>query len=137
MPLLNICDCLENKLANLYPQEWLENSVSVAKLCTFDLSELSYQYPAEILPAKYTPSEYLRVLVEQGIQKRFLNGVSDSIRATIEKELKLIHEQAYEYFFLTDKGNSKNSFILLNQRFIICWSISDKQFVNTAKPTLV
>jgi error-prone DNA polymerase len=90
-----------NKLANLYPQEWLENSVSVAKLCTFDLSELSYQYPAEILPAKYTPSEYLRILVEQGIQKRFLNGVSESIRATIEKELKLIHEQAYEYFFLT------------------------------------
>lgn len=90
-----------NKLANLYPKEWLDNSVLVANLCTFDLSELSYQYPAEILPAKYTPSEYLRVLVEQGIGKRFPNGLSKSIRATIEKELKLIHEQAYEYFFLT------------------------------------
>jgi error-prone DNA polymerase len=90
-----------SKLANLYPKEWLDNSVLVAKLCTFDLSELAYQYPAEILPAKYTPSEYLRILVEEGIQKRFPDGVSQGIRATIEKELKLIHEQAYEYFFLT------------------------------------
>jgi error-prone DNA polymerase len=90
-----------NKLANLYPTKWLDNSVLVSKLCTFDLSELSYQYPAEILPSKYTPSEYLRILVEEGIQKRFANGVSQSIRDIIEKELKLIHEQAYEYFFLT------------------------------------
>ena len=90
-----------NKLANLYPTEWLDNSVLVAKLCTFDLSELAYQYPAEILPSKYTPSEYLRILVEQGIQERFPNGVSQGIRDIIEKELKLIHEQAYEYFFLT------------------------------------
>jgi error-prone DNA polymerase len=90
-----------NKLANLYPTEWLDNSVLVSKLCTFDLSELAYQYPAEILPSKYTPSEYLRILVEQGIQERFPNGVSQSIRDIIEKELKLIHEQAYEYFFLT------------------------------------
>jgi error-prone DNA polymerase len=89
------------KLANLYPKEWLDNTVLVANLCTFTMSELSYQYPAEILPAEYTPAEYLRVLVEKGIKKRFQNGVSDSIRGTIEKELKLIHEQAYEYFFLT------------------------------------
>nr|WP_297348732.1 error-prone DNA polymerase [uncultured Glaciecola sp.] len=90
-----------NKLANLYPKEWLDNSVLIAKLCTFDLSELAYQYPAEILPAKYTPSEYLRILVEEGIQKRFPHGASQGIRDIIEKELKLIHEQAYEYFFLT------------------------------------
>lgn len=90
-----------NKLANLYPQEWLDTSVRIAKLCTFDLSELAYQYPAEILPSHYTPSEYLRVLVEQGIQTRFPNGLSIRIRSIIEKELKLIHEQAYEYFFLT------------------------------------
>ena len=90
-----------SKLANLYPKEWLDNSVLVANLCTFDLAELSYQYPAEILPAKYTPSEYLRVLVEKGIGKRFPKGLSQDIRAIIEKELKLIHEQAYEYFFLT------------------------------------
>jgi len=90
-----------NKLANLYPKEWLDNSVLIAKLCTFDLSELAYQYPAEILPAKYTPSEYLRILVEDGIQKRFPDGASQRIREIIEKELKLIHEQAYEYFFLT------------------------------------
>jgi error-prone DNA polymerase len=90
-----------NKLANLYPKEWLDNSVLIAQLCTFDLSELAYQYPAEILPAKYTPSEYLRILVEEGIKKRFPDGASRRIRDIIEKELKLIHEQAYEYFFLT------------------------------------
>ncbi|MBF7073329.1 error-prone DNA polymerase [Glaciecola sp. MH2013] len=90
-----------NKLANLYPAQWLNNSVIVASLCHFDMSELAYQYPAEILPAGSTPAIYLRELVEKGIHKRFPNGVNKSIRAIIEKELKLINEQAYEYFFLT------------------------------------
>jgi error-prone DNA polymerase len=89
------------KLANLYPSEWLETSIKIADLCHFELSELAYQYPAEILPAGSTPAIYLRELVEKGITKRFPSGVSKEIRATIEKELKLINEQAYEYFFLT------------------------------------
>lgn len=89
------------KLRHLYPPEWLNNTVVLSDLCKFTLDELAYEYPAELIPSGYTAASYLRELVELGIKKRFAEGVNDEIRATIEKELKLIHEQEYEYFFLT------------------------------------
>jgi error-prone DNA polymerase len=90
-----------SKLKSLYPITWLNNAYLLAKACTFCMSELAYEYPAEVVANGMTPTEYLRVLVEQGIKKRFVNGVSAEIRATIEKELTLVKEQAYEHFFLT------------------------------------
>ena len=89
------------KLQQLYPTDWLNNTLTLAQLCTFTLDELAYEYPAELIPEGYSAATYLRKLVEVGIQKRFPEGVSDEVRAIIEKELKLIHEQQYEYFFLT------------------------------------
>ena len=90
-----------NKLRSLYPIEWLNNACLLAKACTFNMKELSYQYPSEVVAKGMTPTEYLRVLVEQGIKNRFAQGVSPSIRDIIEKELLLIKEQLYEHFFLT------------------------------------
>lgn len=90
-----------NKLKSLYPVEWLNNACLLARACVFNMSELSYQYPSEVIPKGMTPTEYLRVLVEQGIKTRFPLGLSQSIRDIIEKELLLVKEQAYEHFFLT------------------------------------
>ncbi|MFC4700722.1 error-prone DNA polymerase [Glaciecola siphonariae] len=89
------------KLKQLYPVQWLNNAADLAKRCSFDMSELAYQYPAEVVADNMTPSEYLRYLVEKGIQLRFPEGLSADIRSTIEKELKLIAQQQYEHFFLT------------------------------------
>jgi error-prone DNA polymerase len=99
----NAESCLRplSKLKHLYPSEWLYNSANVAQECHFDMSELAYSYPAEVVAKGMTPSEYLRHLVEKGIRLRFPQGVSADIRSTIEKELKLIKEQSYEHFFLT------------------------------------
>ena len=90
-----------SKLKSLYPIEWLNNACLLARACTFNMSELAYEYPAEVVAKGNTPSEYLRILVEQGIKRRFANGVSQDIRDIIEKELRLIKAQAYEHFFLT------------------------------------
>ncbi|QPG07274.1 error-prone DNA polymerase [Salinimonas marina] len=90
-----------NKLKKLYPQKWLQASVDIAERCTFCLSQLCYQYPAEIIPEGYTAQSYLRHCVEKGIKKRFGREPSSDIRAIIEKEMQLIQEQHYEYFFLT------------------------------------
>ena len=89
------------KLAKLYSPQLLNETINIAKRCTFELSELSYQYPDEVVPKGFTASSYLRHLVEKGIKERFANGIKDNIRAIIEKELQLISEQRYEYFFLT------------------------------------
>ncbi|MBT0586732.1 error-prone DNA polymerase [Alteromonas oceanisediminis] len=90
-----------DKLAKLYPQEWLTQAEHIAERCHFCLSSLQYQYPSELIPKGFDATSYLRLCVERGIKKRFVNGLPNDIRALIEKELKLIQEQRYEYFFLT------------------------------------
>ncbi|MCC2617493.1 error-prone DNA polymerase [Aestuariibacter halophilus] len=89
------------KLATLFPDRWLQASVDIARRCQFSLDELRYEYPAELIPPGHTPRSYLRTLVEAGVQQRFPEGLTQNIRDIIEKELRLIHEQNYEYFFLT------------------------------------
>lgn len=89
------------KLQKLFPAAWLDTATELASRCTFSLQELQYQYPAEIIPAGYTAQTYLRECVETGITRRFGQNISPGIRATIEKEMALIAEQQYEYFFLT------------------------------------
>lgn len=90
-----------SKITKLYPEAQIQQSQKIAQRCTFSLAEISYEYPAEVVPQGYTAKSYLRHLVEQGIKVRFKQGLPEPVRALIEKELKLIGEQNYEYFFLT------------------------------------
>lgn len=90
-----------SKLKKLFPEKWIANAIDVARGCLFSLAELRYQYPSELIPKGASPTTYLRERVEAGIKVRFPDGLSDVLRALIEKELSLIREQEYEYFFLT------------------------------------
>lgn len=101
--LINAECCLRpiNKLSLLYCKDRLLNSHRLAERCQFSLEQLAYQYPNELVPTGETASTYLRQLVERGIQQRFPEGISSALRDLIEKELALINEQAYEFFFLT------------------------------------
>ena len=89
------------KLNKLFAQQWLQNTLDIAKKCTFSMEELKYQYPAEVVPSGFTATSYLRHCVEEGVKKRFKDNLPEAIRQTIEKEMALIAEQEYEYFFLT------------------------------------
>ncbi|REL29311.1 error-prone DNA polymerase [Thalassotalea euphylliae] len=89
------------KLSKLFKPEWLRSSLIISELCQFNLSELRYEYPAELVPKKQKPMDYLRSLVKQGIAGRFPEGISTEISDTIEKELTLIEELNYPYYFLT------------------------------------
>ncbi|MCY4059553.1 MAG: PHP domain-containing protein, partial [Gammaproteobacteria bacterium] len=42
-------------LAEIYPQEMLDETLTVAERCTFSLDELRYEYPRELVPAGLTP----------------------------------------------------------------------------------
>ena len=89
------------RLARLYPPDLLAESVAIANACTFSLEELRYEYPRELVPEGYTPTTYLRKLVEEGIRWRWPDGAPAGTLATIEKELNLIAELRYEPYFLT------------------------------------
>jgi len=88
-------------LAELYPPELLEESGRIADLCRFSLDELRYEYPLELVPPHLTPTAYLRQLTWAGAAARWPHGLPDGIEALIERELALIGELGYEFFFLT------------------------------------
>ncbi len=85
----------------IYPPALLQESVAIARRCTFDLGKLSYQYPHELVPEGHNATSWLRELTTQGAAWRWPQGVPDKVRALIDYELALIAELRYEPFFLT------------------------------------
>ncbi|MFA8329351.1 error-prone DNA polymerase [Burkholderia ubonensis] len=89
------------RLANLYPAGALEETVRVARRCTFSLDDLKYEYPDEVVPAGYDPPTYLRDQTYIGARRRFSGGIPVDVQAQIEHELQLIADLNYEAYFLT------------------------------------
>ncbi len=89
------------RLAKLYPRELLEETVAIARRCTFSLEELRYEYPHELVPPGETPASHLRKLTEVGARWRWPQGVPEGERKAIEHELALIADLRYEPYFLT------------------------------------
>ncbi|WP_181902089.1 error-prone DNA polymerase [Ectopseudomonas oleovorans] len=88
-------------LARCYPPGLLAETLHIAERCAFSMAELRYQYPSEVVPEGHTATSWLRVLTEEGCAWRWPEGLSDGLRAQIEKELQLIADKAYESYFLT------------------------------------
>ena len=89
------------RLANLYPAELLAETLNVAARCDFNLEELRYEYPEELVPAGETPIGYLRRMTYAGAATRYPAGLPANVRDIIEHELALIGDMRAEAFFLT------------------------------------
>ncbi len=90
-----------NTLQQIYPADMLAETLNIADRCSFDLGELRYQYPHELVPADHSPSSWLRHLTEDGVAWRWPHGITAQARLQIDKELQLIEELEYESYFLT------------------------------------
>ena len=75
----------------------------VADACDFNLDELRYEYPEEIYPDGMNPQEYLEIETWRGAERRYPNGVPDSVEQTLERELALIGKLELARYFLTIK----------------------------------
>ncbi len=89
------------RLANTYPSDLLAQTLVVASRCDFQLDELKYQYPSEVVPEGETPSSWLRRLTYEGAGRRWPDGMPSKLQLQIERELALISELHYEHYFLT------------------------------------
>jgi error-prone DNA polymerase len=89
------------RLNQLFRDSLLHESVAIAERCDFNLGELRYQYPREVVPVGVSSSAHLRDLTEQGIKLRWPQGINGDLRQQIEHELQLISEMRYESYFLT------------------------------------
>jgi error-prone DNA polymerase len=72
-----------------------------AKRISFSLDQLKYQYPDEPVPPGKTAQQHLEDLTWAGVQTYFAGRISDTLRATLNKELALIAELNYAHYFLT------------------------------------
>jgi error-prone DNA polymerase len=90
-----------NVLKSQYPKALLDESISIANQCRFSMDELKYQYPKELVPPSLTATSYLSSLVQQGAQKRWPQGTPQKVQKQINRELSIIAELEYEYYFLT------------------------------------
>ena len=89
------------ELAELYPGALLDETLRIAERCRFDLGQLQYRYPRELVPAGHDATSWLRHLVERGACWRWPQAVPERARAQLEHELSLIAELQYESYFLT------------------------------------
>jgi error-prone DNA polymerase len=88
-------------LSAIHPDELMAESVRIAERCHFVMTDLSYRYPAELVPAGHTPTTWLRQLTEEGVRWRWPQGEPPKVREQIEYELKLVAQLKYESYFLT------------------------------------
>ncbi|MEQ6202045.1 error-prone DNA polymerase [Sulfitobacter sp. HNIBRBA2951] len=73
----------------------------VADACVFSLDDLRYEYPHEIVPEGRSPMEELERLTWEGAAWRYPDGVTDRVKAIIEKEFDLIRSKKIARYFLT------------------------------------
>ena len=100
--------CLHSakSLARLYQsipgyQQALVISKELNQSCVFDLDQLHYHYPKEMIPEGLDAQSYLCQLVELGIRDRFGEHLSEKVRSQIDHELGLIEQLNFADYFLT------------------------------------
>jgi len=89
------------ELAQLYPAALLSETLRISQRCHFQLDQLKYHYPHELVPPGHDTTSWLRKLVEDGARWRWPDGIPEKARAQIEHELELIADLHYESYFLT------------------------------------
>ena len=88
------------QLFNAWPHA-MEATLEIADFCRFSLNELRYEYPEEISEPGLSPFEDLVKRTFAGAQKRYPEGVPESVQKQLKHEFKLIHEHEYAPYFLT------------------------------------
>ncbi len=73
----------------------------VADSIRFDLSDLSYGYPSEVIPQDMSAQAYLEKLTWEGCAQRYPEGLPEETRAVILKELAMIEKLDIAQYFLT------------------------------------
>ncbi|KIC39895.1 DNA polymerase [Ruegeria sp. ANG-R] len=78
----------------------LRRTLEIADRCSFNLSELSYEYPDEIA-SNETPQARLERLAREGLKRRYPDGPSEKAISLMKKELALVADLDFPAYFLT------------------------------------
>lgn len=81
--------------------EAVTETTALLSRATFDLNDLTYNYPQEPTPPGKTSQEWLEYLTWRNADSKYPDGVPDSVRTTLERELAFIKDADYAPYFLT------------------------------------
>lgn len=82
-----------------YALEALENTHKIAERCNVEIVFGEYKLPKFPVPDGYTAWEYLQMLCEEGLKKRY-NTPSKDLVERMNYELKTIHDMGFVDYFL-------------------------------------
>ncbi|KCV81673.1 DNA polymerase III subunit alpha [Actibacterium atlanticum] len=78
----------------------LRRTLEITARCSFDLSELSYEYPDEVSDSE-TPQARLARLAQEGLKTRYPYGAAQRVHDLMTKELALVADLGFAAYFLT------------------------------------
>jgi error-prone DNA polymerase len=92
-----------HEMARLFREapEALEETIRFLDGLTFNLDELSYNYPDELREGYASPQEALEAFTQQGARARYPDGVPPNVVQALSYELALIARLQYAPYFLT------------------------------------
>ncbi len=82
-----------------YAEEALENTYKIGQRCNVEITFGEYKLPVFPVAAPYTSHEYLAILCNKGLEKRY-DIVTDQLRERLEYELKTIVDMGFVDYFL-------------------------------------
>lgn len=108
----------------------VQRSLDIAGRISFDLGDLSYDYPREAGQHE-TPQQRLERLARDGLARRCPGGIPPRYLALLDKELGVVAELSYAPYFLTVHdivAHARSQGILCQGRgsagnSIICWAL--------------
>jgi len=81
--------------------EAIQNSVRIAERCSLQLERDQYHLPKFSVPEGYDAESYLRMLCEEGLERRYKEHAHDAqVRERLDYELKVIHGMGFDAYFL-------------------------------------
>ncbi len=82
-------------------EEAVANTQRVIEACRFDLGQLHYEYPKEVVDTGRTAQETLEARIGEALAERWPGGPSAKLRRLLDEELALIAQRDYAPYFLT------------------------------------
>lgn len=87
------------EMAELFPEEALENTLEIAERCNVELDFNTVHLPEFKIPKNYTKSEYFREICQNGLKDRYKN-ITEEIQNRLNYEISVIEQMGYVDYFL-------------------------------------
>lgn len=87
------------EMADLFPEEVLQNTAEIAERCNVELDFNTVHLPEFEVPSGYNKSEYFRKICMEGLKERY-KKVTPEILERLNYEINIIEQMGYVDYFL-------------------------------------